>query len=178
MIASELLKQRPSRRDLEVQQTARRRYPGDALVPRPRWGWTHALEVHATADRIWPFVAQIAADGSRFYGSQWLSAHPTIPPLRVATVVSGLHFVAYGGPDIIEPTTSWGAASWLFLIEPLGDNHSRVISRYRATTSDDLRTRLSSPELLNGPVARAMDWNVLRGVKARAEYHDRGDPNT
>jgi hypothetical protein len=180
-----------SRRAID-QETARRRYPGDVLVAQPRWGWTHAVEITAPSERIWPWVSQIAAHGGRFYNLQidepLLAAravhagdgvlmHPRVPPLRVIDLVVGHHFVAFAGPDIIGAARPWIAASWLFLIEALGDNHSRLISRYRAATSDDLRTRLASGEFLIAPIGRAMDWRLLRGIKARAEYRDRGDPN-
>jgi hypothetical protein len=41
---------------------AARRYPGDELVPEPRWGWTHAIQVEAPAADVWPWVTQIGKD--------------------------------------------------------------------------------------------------------------------
>ena len=35
----------------------------------------------------------------------------------------------------------WAAATWLFLVEPLGPWRCRVISRYRCESSRDLATR-------------------------------------
>lgn len=45
---------------------------GDDLVPRPRWSWTHGIEIDASADAVWPWVAQVGADRGGFYSYQWL----------------------------------------------------------------------------------------------------------
>lgn len=46
--------------------------PGDECVPEPRWSWTHALDVDATAEEIWPWIAQVGSDRAGFYSYQWL----------------------------------------------------------------------------------------------------------
>ncbi len=105
-------------------QTAARRYPGDDLVPRPRWGWTHGIQVEAPAADVWPWVAQIGADRGGFYSYQWLEnligcqvsnagtvhpewaareggelrLHPKAPPLRIVSVEPGRALVAYMAP--------------------------------------------------------------------------------
>jgi hypothetical protein len=105
-------------------QVAARRYPGDELVPQPRWGWTHAVRVQAPAADVWPWVAQIGADRGGFYSYQWLEnligcqvsnaaaihpewaareggelrLHPKAPPLRIVSVQPGQALVAYMAP--------------------------------------------------------------------------------
>lgn len=171
-------------------------YPGDQLVEQPRWGWTHAVEIDAPAETVWPWVAQIGANRAGFYSYQWLEnlagcnvrnaetihrewqvtlgddvvLHPRLPPLRVVDVDPGRHFVATIGPSSDEPTAtkSWVTASWLFLVEPLGEGRCRLISRYRVATSDDLRTRAGFGEFLIEPIGFAMDRRMLLGVKERA----------
>ncbi len=103
---------------------AARRYPGDELVPQPRWGWTHAVQVQAPAADVWPWVAQMGADRGGFYSYQWLEnligcqvrnateihpewaareggelrLHPKAPPLRIVSVQPGRALVAYMPP--------------------------------------------------------------------------------
>ena len=103
---------------------AARRYPGDELVPEPRWGWTHAIGIDAPAESVWPWVAQIGADRGGFYSYQWLEnligcqvrnaatihpqwaareggelrLHPKAPPLRIVTVQPGRALVTYLAP--------------------------------------------------------------------------------
>jgi hypothetical protein len=70
----------------------------------------------------------------------------------------------------VDPTTdSWVEVTWLFLVEPLGQERCRVISRYRCATSDDFATRLQFGPTLVEPVSFAMDRRMLQGIKARAE---------
>jgi hypothetical protein len=59
--------------------------------------------------------------------------------------------------------------SWLFEIEPLGEERCRLISRYRADCSDDLVSRLRCGPTLVEPVGFAMDRRMLLSVKQRAE---------
>jgi hypothetical protein len=105
-------------------KAAARRYPGDELVPQPRWTWTHAVQVQAPAADVWPWVAQIGADRGGFYSYQWLEnligcqvrnaaevhpewaareggelrLHPKAPPLRIVSVQPGRALVAYMPP--------------------------------------------------------------------------------
>jgi hypothetical protein len=59
--------------------------------------------------------------------------------------------------------------TWLFFIEPIGEERCRIISRFRAACSDDLATRLSYGPTVMEPVSFAMDRRMLMGIKARSE---------
>jgi hypothetical protein len=176
---------------------AARRLPGDELVPAPRWGWTHAVEIAAPADAVWPWLAQIGADRAGFYSYELLenlagcrvrnadvvrpewevraggavSLHPRQPALPVVELVPGRHFVAHAAADrgAAEAGRPWVAASWLFLVEPLGSRRSRVVSRYRCASSGDRRTRLLFGPALLEPIGWAMDRRMLLGLRGRAE---------
>jgi hypothetical protein len=177
--------------------TAERALPGDDLVGAPRWSWTHGVEIEAGASAVWPWIAQIGADKGGFYSYQWLEnvagcglrnaeaihpeweiqpggelvLHPKMPPLRVTAAERGQWFVAYGAPDEAARAAGkpWVAASWLFFVEPLGDQRCRLLSRYRAACSDDLATRLSFGPTLIEPIGFAMDRRMLLGVKGLVE---------
>ena len=38
--------------EAEVQKTL----PGDELVPQPKWSYTQAITIHATAEQVWPWL--------------------------------------------------------------------------------------------------------------------------
>jgi hypothetical protein len=181
--------------------TAASVFPGDDLVPRPRWSWTHGIEIGAPAEEVWPWVAQVGADHGGFYSYQWLeniagcglrntetihpewevkegdglSVHPRMPRLPIVSLVRGQHFVAYGAPDEAARSAGrpWIAVTWLFLVEPLGDRQCRFVSRYRCASSEDLGTWLAFGPTLIEPVGFAMDRRMLLGVKRRAEWAKR-----
>jgi hypothetical protein len=180
-------------------ELAARTLPGDEFIEEPRWSWTHGIEIEASAIQVWPWVAQIGADRAGFYSYQWLEnlagceisnaesihpewqaklgdplllhPHPEAPRLTIAALEPGRYLVAQAPADSSarERGEPWAAASWLFLVEPLGERRSRLISRFRAESSDDLATRLGFGPTLMEPVGFVMDRRMLLGVKERAE---------
>lgn len=181
---------------------ATRSYPGDELVATPRWGWTHGIEIAAPASEVWPWIAQIGADRGGFYSYQWLEnlagcevrnaetihpgwqvregdelrLHPRAPAMRVVAVEPGRSFVAFGAPELgaVLSGQPWVASSWAFVVEPLGPERCRFVSRFRAACSDDLATRLQFGPTLVEPIGFAMDRRMLAGVKQRAERARQG----
>jgi hypothetical protein len=182
--------------------TAERAYPGDELIAKPRWQWTHGIEIAASAADVWPWVAQVGANRAGFYSYQWLEnvarcdlrnaevihpewevhegdhvvLHPGVPPLPVVSLVPGRHFVAYAAADARSRASGkpWVEATWGFFVESLGPGRCRFISRYRANSSDDVATRLSFGPTFIEPIGFAMDRRMLLGVKERAERAVRG----
>jgi hypothetical protein len=178
-------------------KVANRPYPGDELVPLPRWSWTHGVEIDAPAEEVWPWIAQLGADRGGFYSYQWLEnvagcevrnaeslhpdwaihegdtlrLHPKMPPLAIAALERGRFFVAHApaDPAARDAGKPWAEMTWLFFLEPLGEHRCRLVSRYRCASSDDIATRLSLGPALVEPIGFAMDRRMLLGVKARAE---------
>ncbi|MET9019586.1 hypothetical protein ABZV93_06370 [Actinopolymorpha sp. NPDC004070] len=173
-----------------------RTYPGDHLIPEPRWGFTHAIEINAPVERVWPWVQQVGADRAGFYSYQWLEnlvgcgirnaetlhpewtaeeggellVHPKVAPLRLVTLSPGRSFVAYVDDETArEEGRPWARATWLFAVEPLNARRTRFISRFRADSSEDLVTRLTFGPSLLEPISVVMDRAMLQGVKQRAE---------
>jgi hypothetical protein len=54
--------------DDELLQT----FPGDDLVPNARIDATHAVTIHATPARIWPWLVQIGQGRGGFYTYDWI----------------------------------------------------------------------------------------------------------
>lgn len=46
--------------------------PGDSLVQSPKVEATHAIEIQATPDRIWPWLVQMGQGRGGFYSYTWL----------------------------------------------------------------------------------------------------------
>ena len=176
---------------------AARVFPGDAMIAAPRWSWTHGVEIDASPTEVWPWIAQLGANRAGFYSYQWLEnvmgcdlqnaetihsdwaikqgdalvLHPKMPPLPVVALEEGHFFVVHAAADAAARGTGrpWAEATWLFFLEPIGEGRTRLISRYRCATSEDLRSRLGFGPGLGEPVGFAMDRRMLLGVKARVE---------
>lgn len=174
-----------------------RHYRGDELIPRPRWGWTHSVDVDAPADAVWPWLAQLGADRGGFYSYQWLEnvigcrvrnaetvhpewalhrgdafvLHPDGPPMTVVDLEPGRLLLVHGpaDPQAVQHGKPWMAATWLLLVEPLGAARCRVTSRFRCTTSDDVVGRVAFGPGLGQAVGGTMDRRMLRGIRRRAE---------
>ena len=174
---------------------------GDELVPEPLWSWTHGVEIDAPSDRVWRWVAQMGADRGGFYSYQWLEniagcelrnadavhpeweleqgdklvLHPKVPPLEIVRLERGRHLLAYARADEAARKAGkpWAAASWLFELEPLPQNRTRLITRYRIACSPDFATRLAFGPTLVEPIGFAMDRRLLLGIKARVERESR-----
>ncbi len=169
-------------------EEAARAFPGDDVVGEPTWSWTHAVEIGAPAEEVWPWVAQIGEDRAGFYSYQWLEnllgadrrnaervhpewevrkgdeslVHPHLPSLTVARVEPGRWFLASAATQALT-------VSWLFLVEARGEGRCRFVSRYRCRSPEDFRSRVEFGPWLAEPVGFAMDRRMLLGVKARAE---------
>jgi len=171
--------------------------PGDELVAAPLWSWTHGVEVQASPELVWHWIAQVGADRGGFYSYQWLEnlagcglrnadalhqewelelgdalrLHPNVPPLRIAKLERGHYFVAHAPLDERARSTGkpWATASWLFQLEPLPSGHCRVITRYRVACSPDITTRIALGPTVLEPIGFAMDRRMLLGIKQRAE---------
>ena len=60
------------------------------------------------------------------------------------------------------------ACTWGFYLEPLGDDVTRLIIRWRAAWADTRTTRATQPILLE-PMHFVMEERMLRGIRDRAE---------
>ena len=118
------------------------------------------------ADRIVEAWQQPAA-GER------IALHPRAPGIPIVSIEPGRWLLAHveGDPTDGAPVAGrWVSASWLFWLEPLDDGRrTRLISRYRIASSDDLATRAKFGATLVEPIGTTMDRRMLLGIKQRAE---------
>ena len=109
-----------------TREEAAKAQPGDALIEAPRWQWTHAVEIAAPPDEVWPWVAQLGQDKGGFYSyvvlenlvgcqihnaerlhAEWgqphvgdaFLIHPNAPALTFHEVVAPQRFVLKAGMD-------------------------------------------------------------------------------
>lgn len=170
-------------------------YPGDKLVPEPKWKADHAISIHAKPEKIWPWLVQLGQGRGGFYSYQKLEnlvgckientsrivethqriregapikLHVDVPPMTVAILEEPTIFVLYGGPS-----GSGGSAvlstSWAFVVVEQTDGTSKLISRTRYHHRDDFRSRLMGGPLLIEPISFVMERKMLKVIKSLVE---------
>jgi hypothetical protein len=50
----------------------RSRLPGDGIVPAPHLVTTHAITIHASPDRVWPWLVQMGWGRGQWYTARWV----------------------------------------------------------------------------------------------------------
>lgn len=168
--------------------------PGDELIADPTWSYTHAIQVAAPPEAVWPWVAQLGQERGGFasferlenlFGCRITNAdriveewqhpvvgqpvhiHPKAPELHVAIVVPGRSLVLHGaGEDDPRPATD---NVWGFHVLPDGAGRSRLIERGRTVHGSGLADRLAFGTALIEPIGFVMGREMLRGIAARAE---------
>jgi hypothetical protein len=167
--------------------------PGDERVSTGAYRIDHGITIHASADSVWPWLAQIGQDRGGFYSYSWLerlvgdpvhNADRIVPEwqtIQVGDLVRAAPPDYFGGvfgrelgwrvanivPRRALVLDGWGA----FVIVPLDDSTSRLLVR---TRGEGKHTLLMVPlsafsMLVFEPAHFIMERGMLRGIKQRAE---------
>jgi hypothetical protein len=173
--------------------TASLPYPGDQLVRDPRWSWTHAVEIEAGPEEVWPWVAQIGADRGGFYSYQWLEniagcdlrnaesihpewghvvgdglvLHPSMPAVPIVAVEPNRYLLAHAASGGAQEPSPFPEVTWLFFVEPLPGGRTRLVSRFRSGATAGRRSAASLVPYVTEAIGFVMDREMLRGIRAR-----------
>lgn len=173
-------------------------YPGDDLVPEPKWTANHVISIEATLEQVWPWIAQIGQGRGGFYtyekleniascqiqnSSQILEEHqhlrsgdpirlhPEMPPMNAAIVEDRSALVLHGNPG--EAGDGKGgptlSTTWAFFLLEQADGTTRLLSRTRYHHADDLQSWLTGGPLLMEPISYTMERKMLLVLKDLVE---------
>lgn len=170
--------------------------PGDELVPDPKWSYTLAIDVAATPEAVWPWIAQIGQGRGGFYTYQTVEnivgckisnstrirpefqhpevgddiyLHPTAPPMQIAIVEPPHHLVLFGSLVEFAAEERWGVTTWQFVLRPEADRLSRLITRGRSDFSIGWAPRLAYGRFPMEPITFVMSRKMLLEIKRLAE---------
>ena len=170
---------------------AHRPLPGDDLVPRPDWQYTHAVTIDAPRAAVWPWLVQIGQGRGGFYSYEGLEnivgcdihnvpeLRPELQELREGDVVR-MHASGFG-PEVIElergralvlggePDARGSRAEWSFHLVELPGGRTRLIERGRNRAGKGLLAKLGFGPYLVDPVGFVMSKQMLRTIKRLAE---------
>jgi hypothetical protein len=169
-------------------------FPGDELVPDPKWSYTLGIDVAAPPEAVWPWIAQIGQGRGGFYSYQTLEnmfgckisntteilpeyqhpefgddvyLHPTVPPIRIEIVEPPHTLVLFGSPAGIGK--GWGISTWQFNVRPGSAGRSRLLTRGRSDFSPGWATRLAFGRFPLEPITFVMSRKMLLEIKRLAE---------
>ncbi len=156
--------------------------PGDDLVANPTFNATRAITMAAPPQQVWPWLAQVGVGRAGWYSYDLLDnlgrpsartildEHQDLEPGDIMPMSpdgkAGIEVLAVDPPHSMvwgEP----GVNTWVWVLEPLPDDSTRLISRIRQ------RYRWLHPSFAFSLVIEFADiWMIrkmMRGIKERAE---------
>lgn len=166
--------------------------PGDELKPNARYRLDHAITIHAPADSVWPWLAQLGQDKGGFYSYSWLERmigddiqnadriHPEWQHVERGDLVRAVQPDYLGGRfgdmgwrvlDVVPGRAlileNWGA----FVVQPVDSQTSRFIVRTREPGTPSFVGVVLGPfnVFVFEPAHFIMQRGMLRGVRDRAE---------
>ncbi|MFC4247270.1 hypothetical protein ACFOZ7_09715 [Natribaculum luteum] len=177
------------------------RLPGDGLCPSAESQVTHAVEIDAPPEDVWPWLVQIGQDRGGFYSYDWLenligadihTAEYVVPEYQalsegdvvrlapedypISTPQSAPE-VALVEPEralVLRPPGEPPAWTWAFVLTSSDRRTTRLLARKRSGALSPLETLLEY--LFWDPSHFVMERKMLLGIKRRAEESTRLEP--
>ena len=162
------------------------RVEGDELLSDVHAQLTHAVTIHAPPIKVWPWLLQMGCQRAGWYSWDLLdnagakSADHIIPELQKLEVGDILPARPVGADGFkvlrITPeralilgsiTPDWDG-TWAFVLEPVGDDRTRLVTRYRAAFPPSKRMAMLVPAFAS--VHAFMEKKQLRTLKHHAEH--------
>jgi hypothetical protein len=163
--------------------------PGDDRVPDPKFEYTQAVTIEAPPEEIWPWLVQIGYHRAGWYSHDWIhrllgvagsvddprrSADRIVPELQDLAVGDLIEIAPEMGFEVLElePNrfllTITEDGSWVWVLDPVDADTTRLITRMRGTWPPGLGNALlfGIPNELGSLV---MQPKTLRGIQQRAE---------
>jgi len=172
--------------------------PGDELNGSGRYLVQHGVTIHAPADSVWPWLAQIGADKGGFYSHAWLERAFGDPIHNADRIVPEWQSIKAG--DLVRSAPpnylagmlgrdpgwrvtaaergrllvldGWGA----FVLQAVNDTTTRLYVRTRGDAEPTLASVTIAPLglLVFEPAHFIMQRSMLLGIRDRAEQARRG----
>lgn len=129
---------------------SQRLLPGDELIPKPNFQMTHAINIDAPPEALWPWIAQMGRERTGYYGLDVFEngGIPSVSFIRQDLAAPEVNMELDGGYHIIDleanrkflfgafnlqkPTGAIQDVTVLYLLERRSDGSTRLLVRRRA----------------------------------------------
>jgi hypothetical protein len=164
-------------------------WPGDRAVPGAKPSGTRAISIAASAQSVWPWIAQIGRDRAGFYSYRWLENLFGAKMPDVKVIVPTWTHREVGQQLVMAPVERWGRiaamdlvevvqdrhlvytnweGAWSFILVPVSDVECRFVCRGTWVPSKNPIVRLLRSVLFD-PIHFLMEWKMMRTIKRLAE---------
>lgn len=162
------------------------RIEGDDVVADARAQLTHAITIDAPPKDVWPWLLQMGCQRAGWYSWDVLdnagvrSADHIIPELQHLAVGDVLPARPVGAegfkvlrivPEralVLSGISPQWVGTWAFVLEPIGSDKTRLVTRYRAAYPPNARMSIMLPAL--STLHAFMERKQLRTIKHHAEH--------
>jgi hypothetical protein len=128
---------------------SQRRLPGDELIPKPNFSMTHAVNIDAPPEAVWPWIAQMGRERTGYYGLDLLAnqgipsvtfIRQDLPAPEVGMNMDGGYRIIemepnraflFGGFSLQQPPGVTRDLTALYLLERRNDGSTRLLIRQR-----------------------------------------------
>jgi hypothetical protein len=165
--------------------------PGDDLIANPNLTATRAITIRASADQVWPWIAQLGQGRGGFYSydflenlmgcgihsadrivREWQDAevgdevrlHPEVA-LEVAAVEQGRSLILHGGVPMGNAPPPYDF-TWAFVLQDQADGTTRLLVREQYAYKRPWAPLIVEP---TEALSFVMSQKMLRGIRDRAE---------
>ena len=147
---------------------------------------TRAINIHATKESVWTFVAQTGQNRGGFNSYSWLEnlfgakmVNSDIPnpewqnPLKGDTVYYGKN-EGYAIISLVKPNEYYSLGGWTFYLQTIDTANTKLIIRYPSMEVRQSKFTTMYYYGLFEPLHFIMESGMMMGIKQRAEKNKNG----
>ena len=155
--------------------------PGDELISSNRIVSTRAININATKEKIWPWIAQTGQNKGGFNSYYWLENLFAAKMVNAKTIQAGWQnpqrgdTVYYGKNQgyaiisLVKLNEYYSLGGWTFYLQQINKSSSRLLVRYPSMEIKQSKVTSIYYYALFEPLHFIMESGMMMGIKQRAE---------
>ena len=157
------------------------KFPVDEFISPNRFVSTRAINIHATKEKIWPWIAQTGQNRGGFNSYYWLenlfgakminanSIHPEWQNPQLGDTVYYGKNEGYAIVSLAKPNEYYSLCGWMFYLQTIDTANTKLIVRYPSMEVRQSKFTTLYYYGLFEPLHFIMESGMMMGIKKRAE---------